>query len=104
MVLRRGRSLAECNKSERTIGEVIELMAGGTELKSLLTGAETSIGRSYESPAPPRRRVVDRRGSASQDRGSQREARCAHSGACDPFNKIVDALTSRAGWRGRRTA
>ncbi len=43
MVLRRGRSLAEFIKTERTIGEVIELMAGGAELKSLLTGAERTL-------------------------------------------------------------
>ena len=41
-ILRRGRVLASFLKNERTIGEVIELMAGGAELKSLLgtnTGA-----------------------------------------------------------------
>jgi simple sugar transport system ATP-binding protein len=43
MVLRRGRALATFNKNERTIGEVIELMAGGAELKSLLTGTERAI-------------------------------------------------------------
>jgi simple sugar transport system ATP-binding protein len=43
MVLRRGRTLAEFGKSERSIGEVIELMAGGAELKSLLTGVERSM-------------------------------------------------------------
>ena len=40
MVLRRGEALAEFSRNERTIGEVIELMAGGAELKSLLTAAE----------------------------------------------------------------
>jgi simple sugar transport system ATP-binding protein len=41
MVLRRGEMLASFGKNERTIGDVIELMAGGAELKSLLaaTGA-----------------------------------------------------------------
>ena len=40
MVLRRGETLASFGKNERTIGDVIELMAGGAELKSLLaTGA-----------------------------------------------------------------
>jgi simple sugar transport system ATP-binding protein len=43
MVLRRGRALATFTKQERTIGEVIELMAGGAELRSLLTGAERAI-------------------------------------------------------------
>jgi simple sugar transport system ATP-binding protein len=43
MVLRRGRPLATFNKKERTIGEVIELMAGGAELRSLLTGTERAI-------------------------------------------------------------
>jgi len=45
MVLRRGRVLAEFDKGERTIGEVIELMAGGAELKSLLTSGEATIRR-----------------------------------------------------------
>jgi simple sugar transport system ATP-binding protein len=45
MVLRRGRVLAEFDKGERTIGEVIELMAGGAELKSLLTSGEAAIQR-----------------------------------------------------------
>lgn len=40
MVLRRGEVLATFNRNERTIGEVIELMAGGAELKSLLSAAE----------------------------------------------------------------
>ena len=40
MILRRGEALAEFNRDERTIGEVIELMAGGAELKSLLSAAE----------------------------------------------------------------
>ena len=43
LVLRRGESIAEFSRSERTIGEVIELMAGGAELKSLLTTAERAL-------------------------------------------------------------
>ncbi len=39
----RGEALATFEKNERTIGEVIELMAGGAELKSLLTGSEAAI-------------------------------------------------------------
>jgi simple sugar transport system ATP-binding protein len=42
MVLRRGETLASFPKNERTIGEVIELMAGGAELKSLLTASEAT--------------------------------------------------------------
>ena len=45
MVLRRGEALASFNRSERTIGDVIELMAGGAELNSLLTGTEAGIAR-----------------------------------------------------------
>jgi simple sugar transport system ATP-binding protein len=45
MVLRRGEALAAFDKDERTIGEVIELMAGGAELKSLLTRSEAAISR-----------------------------------------------------------
>jgi simple sugar transport system ATP-binding protein len=45
MVLRRGKGIASFNKNEKTIGDVIELMAGGAELKSLLTGAEAGIAR-----------------------------------------------------------
>ena len=41
VIARRGESLATFDKSERTIGEVIELMAGGAELKSLLSRAES---------------------------------------------------------------
>jgi len=40
MVLRRGEALAEFGRGEKSIGEVIELMAGGAELESLLTGLE----------------------------------------------------------------
>src|SRR5579863_10502230 len=40
MILRRGEALAEFSRDERTIGEVIELMAGGAELTSLLSAAE----------------------------------------------------------------
>jgi simple sugar transport system ATP-binding protein len=43
MVLRRGEMLASFGKGEKTIGEVIELMAGGAELQSLLTAGETGI-------------------------------------------------------------
>ena len=42
-VLRRGQMLASFNKSEKSIGEVIELMAGGAELRSLLTAAEVGV-------------------------------------------------------------
>jgi simple sugar transport system ATP-binding protein len=45
MVLRRGRALAAFDKNQRTIGEVIELMAGGAELKSLLTQSEAAAIR-----------------------------------------------------------
>jgi simple sugar transport system ATP-binding protein len=41
VILRRGESISEFDKADRTIGEVIELMAGGAELKSLLSRAET---------------------------------------------------------------
>ena len=44
MVLRRGRELASFAKDERSIGEVIELMAGGAELKSLLAEGEPAVG------------------------------------------------------------
>ena len=40
MVLRRGEMLASFAKGEKTIGEIIELMAGGAELQSLLTSGE----------------------------------------------------------------
>ena len=40
MVLRRGEAIADFAKNERTIGEVIELMAGGAELNTLLTSGE----------------------------------------------------------------
>jgi simple sugar transport system ATP-binding protein len=49
MVLRRGDVLAIFAKDERTIGEVIELMAGGAELQSLLT--QTEAGIASGSPA-----------------------------------------------------
>ena len=52
MVLRRGRELASFAKRERSIGEVIELMAGGAELKSLLSAAERP-GRDRGAAAPP---------------------------------------------------
>ena len=44
MVLRRGRELASFAKNERSIGDVIELMAGGAELKSLLAKGELAVG------------------------------------------------------------
>ena len=44
MALRRGREFASFAKNERTIGEVIELMAGGAELKSLLAQGEPAAG------------------------------------------------------------
>lgn len=40
MVLRRGEALAEFRKGDKSISEVIELMAGGAELESLLSGLE----------------------------------------------------------------
>ena len=41
VILRRGECLASFEKSERSLGEVIELMAGGAELKLLLSSAES---------------------------------------------------------------
>ena len=40
LVLRRGETLATFSKADKSIGEVIELMAGGAELRSLLSAAE----------------------------------------------------------------
>lgn len=40
VILRRGETLDAFNKGEKTIGEVIELMAGGTELQALLSKSE----------------------------------------------------------------
>jgi simple sugar transport system ATP-binding protein len=40
LILRRGEMLSSFNKGEKTIGEVMELMAGGAELRSLLSAAE----------------------------------------------------------------
>ena len=40
MILRRGESFAEFSRGERTVGEVIELMAGGAELETLLGGMQ----------------------------------------------------------------
>jgi simple sugar transport system ATP-binding protein len=40
LILRRGEALATFSKEEKSVGEVIELMAGGAELKSLLSAAE----------------------------------------------------------------
>jgi simple sugar transport system ATP-binding protein len=45
VILRRGECLASFDKTEHSIGEVIELMAGGAELKSLLSSAETETIR-----------------------------------------------------------
>jgi len=42
VILRRGESIASFDKTERSIGEVIELMAGGAELKSLLSSSESA--------------------------------------------------------------
>ncbi len=39
-ILRRGEMLASFKTEERTVGEVIDLMAGGAELKSLLAAGE----------------------------------------------------------------
>lgn len=43
VVLRRGEMLASFDKTEKSIGEVIELMAGGAELRSLLSAAEEGV-------------------------------------------------------------
>jgi simple sugar transport system ATP-binding protein len=43
MVLRRGENIATFARNERSIGEVIELMAGGAELQSLLSSKETAL-------------------------------------------------------------
>ena len=40
VILRRGESLDAFKKGEKTVGEVIELMAGGAELQSLLSSSE----------------------------------------------------------------
>jgi simple sugar transport system ATP-binding protein len=40
LVLRRGEMLSSFVKGEKQIGEVMELMAGGAELRSLLSSAE----------------------------------------------------------------
>jgi simple sugar transport system ATP-binding protein len=42
MVLRRGESIADFRRGDKTIGEVIELMAGGAELQTLLAAVERS--------------------------------------------------------------
>jgi simple sugar transport system ATP-binding protein len=42
LVLRRGETLATFGKTDKSIGEVIELMAGGAELRSLLSAAEVN--------------------------------------------------------------
>jgi simple sugar transport system ATP-binding protein len=43
MILRRGENIATFARSERSIGEVIELMAGGAELQSLLANKATAL-------------------------------------------------------------
>ena len=40
LILRRGETLARFKKQEKSVGEIIELMAGGAELRSLLSAAE----------------------------------------------------------------
>lgn len=47
LVLRRGETLAKFSKSEKPIEEVIELMAGGAELRSLLSSAEANVIASH---------------------------------------------------------
>jgi simple sugar transport system ATP-binding protein len=49
VILRRGEMLASFAKPDKTVGEVIELMAGGAELKSLLSSAEVSAMASQSS-------------------------------------------------------
>ena len=43
LILRRGEVLADFKKGDKSVGEIIELMAGGEELRSLLTEAEASL-------------------------------------------------------------
>ena len=43
VVLRRGELLANFAKADKSVGEVIELMAGGAELRSLLSEAEAGM-------------------------------------------------------------
>jgi len=43
LILRRGEVLADFKKGDKSVGEIIELMAGGEELRSLLTEAESSL-------------------------------------------------------------
>lgn len=45
LVLRRGETLAAFSKVDKSIGEVTELMAGGAELRSLLSTAEVDAMR-----------------------------------------------------------
>ena len=52
MVLRRGEALASFDREERSIGEVIELMAGGAELSSLMVGARKT-GQGVVRSTPP---------------------------------------------------
>ncbi len=42
LILRRRETLATFSKADKSIGEVIELMAGGAELRSLLSAAEVN--------------------------------------------------------------
>ncbi|MEP7239256.1 MAG: ATP-binding cassette domain-containing protein [Devosia sp.] len=43
VVMRRGEMSASFDKADKPIGEVIELMAGGAELRSLLSAAEAGV-------------------------------------------------------------
>ncbi len=46
LILRRGETLATFSKADKSIGEVTELMAGGAELRSLLSAAEMDLAQS----------------------------------------------------------
>ena len=50
VVLRRGEMLASFDKADKSIGEVIELMAGGAELRSLLSAAEAGVMSQTRAP------------------------------------------------------
>jgi len=52
LVLRRGETLAKFAKADKSIGEVIELMAGGAELRSLLSAAEMGAMGAETSARP----------------------------------------------------
>ena len=59
MVLRRGENIATFARADRSLGELIELMAGGAELRSLLSREETTLltpgaGSSAPPPGAPR--------------------------------------------------